>query len=207
MEDMSRSVRGPLFEFIPQPTRNTVRRNGRARLKQFGDNQRMLFRKLMDGVCAEFPVRKEGIQPADEIVEEYWFMDGDTYEGFFSAIREHVYKINGIQRYTLSEQGEALKKLNLHRTVTILLDIEDMQKSDSPEEQDRGTQVERLLQDHFNSIVSILSSEMYHHLLWPISYESLKNLRNVFENPQKKLDSNLMEVVRREYNRWGNGRN
>ena len=78
----------------------------------------------------EFTVRKEGIKPADEIDEGYWFMDGDVYEGFFSAIREHVYKLRGIQLYTIPEQVEELKKLNLHRTVIILLESEDMQKSD-----------------------------------------------------------------------------
>lgn len=205
MEEKSRSVQGPLFSFIPQPTRNTVRRNGRSRLKMFGDNQRILFRKLMDGVCAEFPVRKEGIQPADEIVEEYWVMDDNDYELFSSALQEHVYKCSGIQRYPIPEQVEKLQNLNLHRTVSILLDIEDMKK-ESAEKRDRSEEVERMLRDHFNAIVSVITSPTYYHLLRPITYDTLKELRKTLGDPQEKLDSNLTEVIRREFERWNRSR-
>lgn len=156
----------------------------------------------MDGINTEFPVTKEGSQPADEIFELYWNMDPEAYEGFSSALQEHAYKLDGLIRYPIQEQVERLQRLNLHRTVTILLDIEEMKKGDSPQLQDRGAEVESMLRDHIKTIVSVITSPTYYLLLVPITYEGLKELRKHFENPQGRLDSNLSTVINREYRRW-----
>ncbi len=196
VRDMRTQVRGPMFRYLAPQQRRTARRNGRARLKRFGDNQRCLYKLLMNAVSEEYPVFASGMQPADEVTDKYIQMNQNTYADWLSSFQDHLYKLNDLWGYELQEQADRLSTLGLHRTVSVILDLKEWKKSKDFYQEKRANEVQKMLNRHLNCIGKVLRAPLYSLLLQPISYDGFRELRKKFDSPQDQLDANVRAVIR-----------
>lgn len=177
MENISQELMVSKFVDCDRTNRKTKRRNGRAKLKKFGDKQRTLYKMIVDEVSVAYPVYSSGTQPAHDFLHMYNNMSPTDYSAFYSAFREHTYKTARVYGWDLNEQVKLLTKFGLHTTVNIILDIDRLVHSEHLEERRRGREVHNLLMLHYHYLLMILNHRTYAMLLEPITYDRLDTIK------------------------------